>query len=260
MKRHIAALIVIWTLTATANVSPHHGTLSSINLGARYSSILQNRGVIQYRDFQLDPVVAFFFFDDKLEFLGDSIGYRDFIFNDQIRLRSRIVSISANPLFPNYESSHAATPERPDTYEWSNRLEIFLPGYSDRYMAEIDLGIAKDLSAHHGTYFDLQAKYKLFDFQALPTKIKIEPNLFAAAGWGDLDHNRYFYGPTADAEGLNNFSYGLWFAFPDEADRFYPIIQVTHFETLGTNRMAQYAQNNSDGWLVSFIATYGVLE
>ena len=35
---------------------PHHkGFLSSLNLGFRYSSVLQNRGIILYRGFQIDP-------------------------------------------------------------------------------------------------------------------------------------------------------------------------------------------------------------
>jgi hypothetical protein len=251
-------LLVPAISTATIRDSHHRGLLSSLNLGFRYSSLLENRGIIFYQDFQIDPVLGLFLFDDRVEFLGDSIGYRDFIVKDMLRLRSRFVSISDKPLFPNYDSVRMSTPRRADTYEWSSRAELFLPGYNDHYRAEIDFEYAKDISVHHGNYLNLQTKVKICDFRVSGTMI--EPNTFAALGWGDLFHNQYFYGPSAENSGFNNLIYGLWFVFPEEADRNYPIIQVTHFQVLGDYKNAEYAKNRSDGWLFSFIATYGVLD
>jgi hypothetical protein len=238
----------------------HKGFLSSLNLGARYSSVLEKRGVILYDGFQIDPIVGVFLFDDKLEFLGDSIGYRDFVAGKWLRLRTRFVSITDKPLFPSTDAIRNGSPDRKDTYEWENRAEFFLPGYNDHYQAEFDLGIAKDLSAHHGTYIDIQAKAKLFDYRIPVLATKVEPNLFGSLGWGDTAHNQYFYGPSANHAGINNFSYGLWFAFPEQADRYYPIVQLTHFQTLGDYRNGEYAQGRNSGWLFSFIATLGVLE
>lgn len=241
--------------------NPHHqGLLSSLNLGFRYSSVLENRGAILYRDFQIDPIVAAFFLDDRLEFLGDSIGYRDFVLKDRIRLRTRLVSITDKPLFPAYDSIRLGRPSRADTYEWSNQIEIFLPGYNENYKAEIDLSFAKDLFVHYGNYLNLQTKFKLFEFRIPNAKIKVEPNFFSSIGWGDSAHNQYFYGPSANSAGLNNISYGFWFAFPEEADRFYPIIKFEHFQVLDEYRNAEFSNNNSEGWLFSFIATYGVFE
>ena len=241
--------------------SPHHkGKLSSINVGTRYSSILENRGVVFYKDFQLDPILAIFLFDDRLEFLGDSIGYRDFVLDDRIRLRTRLVSITDKPLFPVNESLRSSSPARDDTFEWMNRIEFFFPGYNSDYQTEIDLGISKDLSAHKGSYLELLAKYKIFDFKVGPLSTKIEPNFFLSLGWGTSAHNQYFYGPESNSDSFNNLAYGFWFAFPEEADRFYPIIQVKHFEVLGKNKEASYAKNRNEGWLISFIATYGLLE
>jgi hypothetical protein len=241
---------------------PHHkGLVSSLNLGIRYSSILESRGVVLYRDFQVDPVVGVFLFDDKLEFLGDSLGYRDFVYEDQVRLRSRLVSVTDKPLFPAYDSVRNGNPDRPETYEWNSRIELFLPGYNGHYSGEIDFGYAKDISAHHGNYFDVQSKVKLFRYRLPFAGSLIEPNFYTAVGWGDSHHNQYFYGPTANESGFNNLSYGLWFAFPEDADRYYPIIQLTHFEILGdTNKAASYANGRGEGWLFSFIATVGVLE
>jgi hypothetical protein len=238
----------------------HHGLLSSVNLGIRYSSVLENRGVIFYRDFQIDPVLGLFFLDDRVEFLGDSIGFRDFVVKDWLRLRTRFVSITDKPLFPSIDSIRNGSPQRPDTYEWSNSAEIFIPGYNSRYLAEIDITYAKDISANHGNYLELQSKIKLTDFRIPKVGTKVEPNFFSSIGWGDGALNQYYYGPSADSAGLNNVAYGLWFAFPEEADRYYPIIQIRHFEAIGQSGRGEYAVGRNEGWLLSFIATYGVLE
>lgn len=235
--------------------------ISSINVGVRYSSLLETRGVVQYRDYQIDPVVGVFAFDDRLEFLGDSLSYRDFVYQDKIRLRTQVASLTDQPLFPVVDSIKNGSPQRGDTYEWRNRAEFFLPGYNDNYLAEFDLGLAKDLSRHWGHYVDLQSKIKIFRFHMPGLDTDIEPNLFASIGWGDAAHNRYFYGPGAGQDGLNNSSLGLWFAFPEESDRFYPIVQLIHFQTLGhKNRNADFAKNRDEGWLFSFIATFGAYE
>lgn len=238
----------------------HQGTLSSINLGVRYSSVLQSRGVIFYPDFQVDPVVGIFLFDDKVEYLGDSLGYRDFVYKNILRLRTRLVSISDDPLFPNHRSVQGGNPNRSDTVEWSNRAELFLPGYNDQYKTEIDFEYSKDIAETWGQYVSVQSKVKILDFTVPRFATEVEPNLFLSVGWGDWRHNQYFYGSSAKSDGLNNISYGLWFAFPNESDRYYPIIQLTGFEVLGDkNKNGAFARGSNQGLLFSFIATAGIL-
>ena len=256
----LLGLITIINFQAIAQAHKENklGPISSLNLGIRYSSLYENRGVILYDGYQIDPVVGVFFFNDRLEFLGDSISYRDFIYSDQIRLRTRLQSITDNPLYPAVDSKKRT--DREDSVEWQNKIELFTPGYNENYIAEFDLGFSKDLSAHNGLYIDFTSKLKLFDFSMDKLKILIEPNLFFTLGYGDENHNQYFYGPQAADAGLNNLSYGLWFNFPNEADRNYPIIQIKHFEVLGKQRLeADYAKDNSSGWMISFIATGGIL-
>lgn len=261
MKFLTTTLILLFAHAGASAEAHHQGTVSSVNLGVRYSSLLENRGVILYRDYQIDPIVAVFLFDDRLEFLGDSIGYRDFIYKDSLRLRTRLSAVTDKPLFPVHDSVRSATPDRPDSYEWSTRAELFLPAYDDHYAAEIDFAYAKDISQHHGNYFELQTKLKLYRARLPGVGSLIEPNLVTTVGWGDGAHNRYFYGEGANQPGFNSFSYGLWFAFPEEADRYYPIVQITHFEVLGDSRRnASFARGRDQGWLVSFIATVGLLE
>ncbi len=228
----------------------HEGTLSSVNLGIRYSSVLVKRGMIFYEDFQIDPVLGVFLFDDRVEFLGDSLGFRDFVSGDQIRLRTRLQALSDNPLFPALDSIKKPR-DRTDTYEWINTAEFFLPGYNDNYSSEIDLSFAKDVSVHWGHYFEILAKFKIFDFRIFGTLL--EPNLVGSFGYGDAAHNGYLYGPAEAKLGPVNSTVGVWVAFPEQADRFYPILQIMKFSTQGLNQ-------NSQGYLFSFIATIGLLE
>ena len=261
MKLNYLIFVLMAFFSLTSSAKAHHtGTLSSINLGARYSSILEKRGVVLYRDFQIDPVAGIFFFDDRLEFLGDSIGYHDFIYEDKIRLRGRLASVSDKPLFPAYDSIQNGSPSRPDTYEGSLSGEFFFPGYNDQYLAELDITYAKDLSQHHGNYLELQGKVKLFSVYSETLKMPLEPNFVATVGTADRSHNQYFYGPDDEALGVNNISYGFWIAFPTEADRAFPIVQFTRFSTVGDHRKARYADGRNEGFLISFIATYGFLD
>lgn len=237
---------------------PHTGTLSSISVGAVYASLLERRGVINYRDFQAVPSISFFFFDDRLEFLGDSLSYRDFIYENKIRFRTRLASISDGPLLPNYRSVREGMPDRPDSYEWQNGLEFFFPAYDETYISELDLTYSKDISIHHGDYFDVIAKFRLGSFLFPILKMQAEPNFVVTAGIGDKRHNQYFYGPSDDASGLNNASAGFWIAFPEEADRWYPVIQLMAFEAVGDHAHAEYSEHRNCGVLFAFIATTGL--
>lgn len=239
----------------------HKGLLSSVNLGTRFSSLLASRGLVLYGDFQFDPVVALFFFDDRVEFLGDSIGFRDFVAGRWLRLRGRFQSVSDDPLIPNNPAVRRGYPDREDSLEAQTYAEFFLPCYCSAYRAEIDVGLAQDLSAHKGRRVELQAKAKLLSARLPGANSLLEPNVFVKAGFGDGLHNRYFYGPEASDFGLTELTYGLWLALPEDADRYYPIVQIARFETMGDrNRNASLARNHDQGWLVSFIATVGVLE
>ncbi len=251
-------VFLLLSLSRSLQAEAHHkGILSSVNLGARVSNLIHYRGVIFYNQVQIDPILAIFLVDDHLEYLGDSLGYRDFVVPEILRLRTRFQVISDAPLFPVNDALVQQNPNRKDTFEWNNSLEFFLPGYNSNYRAELDLIWAHDMQVHFGDYLEILLKVKLFDFTWWTL---IEPNIFASLGWGNKRHNSYFYGPDDEQTGINNFSVGLWFAFPNEADRFYPIFQIRHFETLWGHRNKEYSRGRGDGWLVSFIATFDFLD
>ncbi|MBC7464360.1 MAG: hypothetical protein H7256_00065 [Bdellovibrio sp.] len=248
-------------INQSANAKAHHtGTLSGVTIGARYSSLFEKRGVIFYNDFQIDPAITLFMFDDRLEFWGDTLSYRDFVYEDKIRLRGRVSSISDNPLFPAHDSVRSNQPDRPNTFEFSTAAEFFFPGYNDNYQWELDLTYSKDFSRHYGNYAEALGKIKLTEFYWPLVNKKIEPNLVLGAGIGDKAHNKYYYGPNDEATSMTDYAAGIWLAFPDEADRFFPIIQVMYFAVNGDHRNAQYAKNNNQGYLASFIYTVRLLD
>lgn len=255
----ISLLIWLWP-TDFAQAKVHNeGLLSSINLGVYYQSVVEKRGVTFYGDYDLNPTIALFFFDDRLEFLGDSIGYRDFVIPDQLRLRTRLSYVNDDPLFPARKELRDTYVNRENTFEIITSAEWFVPSYSDDYVAEIDFNWAADIKEHHGNYLELLTKVKVTDFELLSTRI--EPQVFASVGWGQKEHNQYFYGPSADADGFNNLNYGLWLTLPETADRFFPIILISHYEVLGDkNKHAQFAEGNNQGYLVTVIASIGLLD
>jgi len=234
----LLSFTAISILPNNVRAAPAHrqGLFSTLNLGVKYSSLLQKRGALLDPASQLSPVVTAFFFDDRLEFLGDSLSYRDFLWTDGLRWRTRAARIGD-------------LPRREDSYEWSNSLEWFLPGYNDDYRAEINFTHAKDLVRHHGNYFELMSKIKLGEFRAFRTKV--EPNLVAALGWGDRSHNDHFYGGSEGRAGINNSILGLSLLLPEKADRHYNALQLIHFST---------THPRHQGWLFSFIAALNVLK
>lgn len=262
-KIFFAVLLMLSSLDALAEYQPSNKwkSVSGVKVGAKFFSIWESRGVIQYNDFQLAPAIAVFMFEDRFEFLTSSVSYRDFIYKDKIRLRTRFQAISDNPIFPKHDSIKDIYPDRENSWEWVNRAEFFIPGYNEDYISEFDFGIHKDLKAHHGLYYELTGKLKLFTFQnTLLRTSMVEPNLIVTVGYGDKRHNEYYYG-ALDSEGLNNLSYGVWFHFNDLSDRNNPVITVKHFEVLGDkNKNAILARDRNNGWAATFTYTHDLLK
>lgn len=256
-------LVLFFSLNVLADYVPTNkwGNLSGVKIGARFSSIWESRGIVQYNDFQLLPIVAVFAFEDRVEFLTSSISYRDFIYEDKVRFRTRLQAISDNPIFPKHESIQEIYPDREDSFEWVNRLEFFIPGYNEHYLGELDLALHKDLKAHNGLYTELMGKLKLFTFQnEFIRRSIVEPNFYFSLGYGDKRHNEYYYG-AVDSTGVNNLAYGLWFNFTDLADRNNPVITIKHFEVLGDkNKNGALARDRDSGYSLMFVYTYDLLK
>jgi len=263
MKIFFAVLLMLSSFNALAEYQAVNKwkSVSGVKAGAKFFSIWESRGVVQYNDFQLVPVIAVFMFEDRFEFLTSSVSYRDFVYEDKVRLRTRFQAISDNPIFPKHDSIKDSYPDRENSWEWVNRAEFFIPGYNEDYISELVFGIHKDLKAHNGLYYELSGKLKLFTFQnTLLRTSMVEPNFIVTVGYGDKRHNEYYY-DAQDFEGLNNLSYGVWFHFNDLSDRNNPVITVKHFEVLGDkNKNGILARDRNDGWAATFTYTHDLLK
>lgn len=254
-------LVLSTTLVAAAKPKPlRQGTLSTASIGARYSSLMSHRGVVTYDDFQVSPFLVLIFFDEKVEFLGDSLGFRDFIAGDYLRFRTRVHYVSDTPFLPRNENIEDKGTNREDTYEWANGFELFLPGYNKNYVAELSLMHYKDIKVHRGEFFEFQGKVKLFDFKTPFSKAKLEPNFVFTTGYGNRRHNSYAYGPGGEDTGRTYQSFGLWVAIPEVVDRYYPNVQLTYFETSSAQSDGALARGRDHGVLFSFIASVSVLD
>lgn len=260
-KTTILLVLIFSSFAWAAKPQPlRKGILSTASIGARSSSLLTHRGVITYDDFQVSPFLVLIFFDEKVEYLGDSIGFRDFIAGDYLRFRTRLQYVSDTPFLPRNKNIEARGTNREDTYEWSNGLELFVPGYGKNYLAELSLMHFKDIKIHRGEFIEFQSKIKLFDFKTGFSKARLEPNFVYTTGWGDRRHNDYAYG-SKKSTGSNTYnSYGLWVAIPEVVDRYYPNLQLTYFETSKSHRDGSFAKKRDQGVLFSFIASFSVLD
>lgn len=236
------------------------GFVSSLNVGFRYSSTLTKRGATMYDNFQLDPVLGVFLFDDRFEFLGDSVGYRDFVFEKMIRARLRLVAISDDPLFPKKASRLGPSNSRQNTYELNSSLEFFLPQYDGTYAAELDLNFSQDIATHHGQYLELVSKTRLFSYREPWAGTLLEPNAVVSLGYGSKAHNRYLYGDNLQKGGVSYVAAGLQLALPETADRFYPIVLLQYYSTVGSARRGSLVSGKTSGVLLQFIATAGLLD
>ena len=224
--------------------------IHDVDLGLQYSSLKEAKSVIFYKDFQIDPVLTFQFINDHFEFLGDNISYKQFIHNDNLMIRTRLLDISDQPLFPAHSSLKKNSPHRKSSYEWSNRIEYYFSNYHTDYYAEFDFEYGHDLFTHHGNYFALESKMKLFKINVF------EPDLFFSLGSGDKKNNNYYYGSDSKNLSLTNFSTGINLLVPEFVDRYYCMTKLNYFTVVGRqNQNAIYAKNNNHGFLFTLTMT-----
>ena len=227
--------------------------IRDIDIGLQYSSLKEYRGVIVYHDFQLAPVISFNFISDDIEFLGDSIGYKKFLYEDSLLFRTMLVDINVHPLFPNNPNAIPNNQNRNNSIQWSNRLEYYYPTYHGSYLGELDFEFDKDTFSHHGYFLALESKLKIFSYQ------NFEPNLFFSIGAGDRDNNTYYYGHNAHNFGLTNLEAGIDILLPAYVDRKYSLANIHYFKILGTqNQNASYAIRNNEGIIFTMNYTYNI--
>ena len=226
----------------------------SIKIGIKAQSQTDSRGVILDRNAQVMPGIAGYFFNNQLEVLPTAISYFHYIDEPNLRFRYRLYQVTDKSVIRLQNKNTDDYVHRPNSTEAQIRLESFLGGNDENYIAEFDLSYAKDISAHWGDYLELLFKFKLETYKLEKYKLTLEPNFYASVGWGTSSHNQYFYGPSASQDNINNYAYGIWLAIPNRADRYYPIVLLKKFGVIGSqNSQSEYAKNHNDGVSLSFI-------
>jgi hypothetical protein len=250
-KKYFIKIIICAFVGLCSNAYAASKIISDVNIGLFFSSLSQRRGVIFYRDFQIDPVITFNIINEDWKFDGDSIAYKKCLQNNNICYRGRVQNLPAQPIFPNKKSIFY----RKDSTEFSSRIEYTLLSNNGSYMGELSLELDKDLYTHHGEYVEFGTKLKLFSYKYL------EPNLLGTIGYGSSENNIYYYGKTANQAAFNNISLGLVVLVPKIEDRFYPVMKIIYFNVLqDNNKNAEYAINNNHGWVFSIVGTYPIFD
>ncbi len=250
MKKNTILILLLMIIFQSYSWALDSFLIRDINLGLQYSSLIENRGVIIYRDFQLDPIIDFKFINENWEFVGDAISFKNFLISDQLMVRSRLVAIHNGPFFPVNTTIKNKFPLRKQSFEWSNRLEYYFPTYHQNYIGELALEYDRDLITYHGNYAAVEGQLKLFTFKLL------EPNLFVTLGAGDMKNNNYYYGKGSHRFGITDFSTGVNLQIPEFVDRFYTLAKFYYFKVLGNqNQNAQFAINQNASFAFSLTLT-----
>jgi hypothetical protein len=230
----------------------------SIMAGGRASSNLERRGATLYDSWQLSPFLYFGFFEDRIQFLVNSIEYVDFLVPGLLRGRTGFFTVSDRPFFKTGGEPTGFRNQRRTSYEWTSTLELFLPERANE-IGELDLIYSKDLKAHSGHYVEVMPRITLAQlFPDAQGKPQIQPQLFASVGWGDRLHNSYQYGSEAEMSGWNNFSYGLMVLAPTRLDSHYPVLTVSHYQVLGQSKQGNWVADKTSGFNVSALVAFAI--
>jgi hypothetical protein len=237
LRRVIALALLFSALVGHA----YDGKLFSLAVGAKAANDVVRRGARLYDGVQASPIVYIGLFDERIQFFLNSLEATDFVFEDVLRLRTKLNLISDRP-FLKTSGPLTARNARPSSIEWTSRLEAFFPSFNTNWL-QIDLSYSKDIQAHGGNYIELVGRVTVARLWMENEKAKVQPQLFASLGWGDARHNQYLYGAGSGSAGLNHIAYGIMVAAPARIDPHFPVLQLYRYDVLG--------QANRNGSLVS---------
>ncbi|MCB0356875.1 MAG: hypothetical protein KDD40_07705 [Bdellovibrionales bacterium] len=225
-------------------------------VGGQYQSILQKRGIVTYKGYQVLPIYSIQLWNPNLLVAGSSLYYTHILVNPKhrFRLRLNLDSTLDRPLYYTSEKENERirreeTSEFDIFYEWRRSNDD-----------HIRLQFSQDLVAHNGFYTELYFHKKLFNLlMAKNNKALLQPGVFAALGGGNKNHNEYLYGVGASHYSLTNLQYGFAVTSPSAIDVFWPTFKITRFELLGEeNRRASYVRER-EGWQVELLFAFRVL-
>ena len=223
----------------------------AVAFGGQAKTLNFKRGMITYKGHQLSPIISIEKKGIPFMIAGRSLYYKKTI-KDGFQFRSRIRMNSTGDR-PSYytETQESKSLKRDITNEWDNYLEHHGMNHYVRFQ------FSRDLKAYESNYFELHARYALYNYKSSKMKAVIQPSVFGSIGSADKKHNEYFYGDGA-SNGLNNYELGLIVASPNVIDPFWPTLKFTYFEILGDeNRNASFV-NDKQGMSLEVLFAFRV--
>ena len=251
--RYFVLILGLLHMSSYGHTSTFDKKHLEVAAGIQANSLLYKRGIITYEGHQLTPIISIKLFHPELLFAGSSLYYKHALPYENLFFRSRLNfnSTQDEPLY--YTSEDEDDRVRRNT---TNELDGYLE-YDGKKQGFLRLQYSQDLSEHHGHYLELRGNFALGNFIKKGKGYLIQPGLFTAVGYGDKNHNEYFYGDGAEAS-LNNIEYGLLINSPGVIDIFWPTLKITRFEILGDkNREASFAQEKG-AWNIELLMAFKV--
>lgn len=246
-------ILFIGFLCGTAHC--YEGKLFSLAVGAKLSNDVVRRGARLYDGVQASPVLYLGLFDNRVQFLVNSLEFTDFVYADMIRARTKINAVSDRP-FLKTSGPLTARNARESSWEWTTRVEAFIPNFKEDW-GQLDIAYAKDIKAHAGHYLEIVGRVTLARFYLENDRPLIQPQAFAAIGWGDGRHNEYLYGSRRQS-GFNHVAYGLMLVSPSRIDPHYPVVQVYRYDVLGEANRSGVLVSQTSGYHVDVTMAVGI--
>ncbi len=255
--RLVVGLVLALCLFCGGSGFSYEGKTVSLAVGAKLLTDIVRRGARIYDGVQASPIVYVGLFDDRIQFLVNSLEYADFVYSDIVRLRTKIGSISDRPLLKT-AGPLTIRNSRQSSWEWTTRAEVFFPNYK-LYWGQIDLSFSKDIKAHGGHYLELTGRVTLARLYFENDKPKLQPQFFATLGWGDGRHNEYLYGTAGQVAGFNHVAYGLMIVAPARIDPHYAILQLYRYDVLGGANRSGALVSQTSGYHLDVTFALGIL-
>lgn len=228
----------------------------TIAAGAKFRSNLQQRGATLYDSWQLTPVIYFGFFENRLQFLLNSLEYADWVYARTLRARGKIASVSDEPAYETGAEAKGLRNSRPSSWEATGTLEFFVAD-----AGQIDFKMQKDLKSHSGFSAEIMPRVNLpLGGSVENGRRLLQPQIFASLLWGDSRHNDYWYGTGPGHSGLSAWSAGLLITSPARIDPAYPILQLQYYELIGDSiRDGRLVTDKTSGVHLNLTIAFGLM-
>lgn len=222
--------VIVPLLWGGTPASAYDGKVVALALGAKFASGVLLRGARAYDGVQAAPLVYLGLFDERIQIFGTSLEFQSFLMEDKLRARTKIALFSDDP-FLKLDGPVDIRSSRPSSLEWMSRLEWFLPSFKTPRF-QLDLAYAHEFKEHKGNYLEATGKLTVARLFPEDGKPLVEPQIFGTIGYGDANHNSFWYAAGVGS-GFTHVEYGLSIVAPARIDRHFPVFRVFRYELLG---------------------------